>query len=261
MNLIKIDEKNNRILNYEPQLINSKIIFHGENNVLICEENVVLDGSNINFFGNNSIIYLSSNYNHYKLLVNIFNNSVLFIDENNYFGSVLYLLFSEEKSIYIGKDGLFSQGVGVRLADPHLIYDVDSLKRINPSEDVYFGDHIWIGQEALILKGTHVGSGSIVGARAVVSNKKIKSNSVVAGVPSKEIKNNIFFDGRSVHNFTKNETEQFAEYSSDKWIYSNENSGSGFNKIEEINKINDVDLKIEKIIELRNDKSKNRFYI
>ena len=71
MNLIKIDEKNNRILNYEPQLINSKISFNGENNVLICEENVVLNGSNINFFGNNSIIYLSSNYNHYKLLNNV----------------------------------------------------------------------------------------------------------------------------------------------------------------------------------------------
>ena len=49
--------------------------------------------------------------------------------------------------------------------------------------------------------------------------------------------------------------------SSDKWIYSNENAKTGFNKIEEINKINDIDLKIEKIIELRNDKNKNRFYI
>ena len=43
MNLIKTDEKNNRILNYEPQLVNSQIIFNGENNVLICEENVILN--------------------------------------------------------------------------------------------------------------------------------------------------------------------------------------------------------------------------
>lgn len=261
MNLIKTDEKNNRILNYEPQLINSEIIFNGENNVLICEENVILNGSFINFYGNNSIIYLSSNYNHYMLFVNIFNNSVLFMDENNYFGSKLFLILSEEKSIFIGKDCMFSHGAAVRLADAHLIYDVDSMKRINLSEDVYFGDHVWIGQDALILKGTHVGSGSIIGARAVVSNKKVKSNSIVAGVPSKEIKKNIFFDGRSVHKFTKNETEQFMQYSSDKWIYSNENAKMGFNKIEEINKIEDIDLKIEKIIELRNDKNKNRFYI
>ena len=168
MDLIKIDEKNNRVLNCEPQLINSKIIFNGENNVLICEENVVLNGTIINFYGDNSIIYLSSNYNHYKLFVNIFNNSVLFMDENIYFSSKLFLILSEEKSIFIGKDCLFSHGVAVRLADPHLIYDMDSMKRINPSEDVYFGDHVWIGQDALILKGTNVGSGSIVGARAVV---------------------------------------------------------------------------------------------
>lgn len=261
MNLIKTDEKNNKILNYKPQLINSEIIFNGENNVLICEENVILNGSIINFYGNNSIIYLSSDYNHYKIFVNIFNNSVLFIDENNYFGSKLFMIISEEKSIFIGKDCMFSHGISVRLADAHLIYDVDSMKRINLSEDVYFGDHVWIGQDALILKGTHIGSGSIIGARAVITNKKVKSNSISAGVPSKEIKKNVFFDGRSVHKFTENETEQFMQYSSDKWIYSNENAKTGFNKIEEINKINDIDLKIKKIIELRNDKNKNRFYI
>ena len=65
MNLIKTDEKNNKILNKKPKLINSKLIFNGENNILICEENVVLNGSTIIFNGNNSIIYLSSNYNNY----------------------------------------------------------------------------------------------------------------------------------------------------------------------------------------------------
>lgn len=261
MNLIKTDEKNNRILGNKPQLINSEIVFYGENNVLICEENVILNGSNIIFYGNNSIIYLSSNYNNYNLFVNIFNNSVLFIDENNYFNSKLFMILSEEKSIYIGKDNLFAQEIWIRLADPHLIYDADSMKRINPSKDVYFGDHIWIGQDVLILKGVTIGSGSIVGAKSVISNKKVKSNSIIAGIPPKVIRKNIFFDGKSVHKFTKNETEESMQYSSDKWIYSGINAKTGFKKIEEINKVGDVYLKIEKIIELRNDKNKNRFYI
>ena len=47
MNLIKKDEKNNKILNNTPELINSNITFNGESNILICEENVVLNGSNL----------------------------------------------------------------------------------------------------------------------------------------------------------------------------------------------------------------------
>lgn len=260
MNLIKKDEKNNKILNNSPELINSNITFNGENNILICEENVILKGSDIIFNGNNSIIYLSSNYNHYQLSVNIFNNSVLFIDENNYFNSKLYMILSEEKSIFIGKDCLFTHGIWIRLADPHLIYDMATMERINLTEDVYIGDHVWIAQEALILKGTEIGSGSIIGAKSVISNK-IESNSNWAGNPAQEITRNIFFDGRSVHRYTKKETEQSMNYDNDKWIYSNINSGSGFEQIKEITALENMDLKIEKLLELRNNENKNRFYI
>ena len=261
MNLIKKDERNNRILHNNPKLINSTITFNGKNNILICEENVVLNGSKLIFNGDNSIIYLSSNYNHYQLFVNIFNNSVLFIDENNYFNSKLFMILSEEKSIFIGKDGLFSHSIWIRLADPHLIYDMATMKRINPTEDVYIGDHVWIAQDALLLKGTAIGSGSIVGAKSVLSNKEIESNTSWAGNPPKEIKKNIFFDGRSVHKYTKKETEESMYYNNDQWMYSNINSGSGFEKIKEINNTENIDLKVEKIVELKNDKNKNRFYI
>ena len=261
MNIIKNDEKNNKILNNSPELINSNITFNGENNILICEENVVLNGSNLIFNGNNSIIYLSSNYNHYKLSVNIFNNSVLFIDENNYFNSILYMILSEEKSIFIGKDCLFTHGIWIRLADPHLIYDMATMERINLTEDVYIGDHVWIAQEALLLRGTEIGSGSIIGAKSVIGSKKIESNSNCAGNPPQTIQKNIFFDGKSVHRYTEKETEESMNYLEDKWIYYNINSGSGFELIQEINTADNLDLKIEKILELRNNKDKNRFYI
>ena len=254
MNIIKKDQNKNQILHNDPKLINSNITFNGKSNILICEENVVLNGSNIIFNGDNSIIYLSSNYNHYKLFVNIFNNSVLFIDENNYFNSKLYMILSEEKSI-------FAHGIWIRSADPHLIYDMATMKRINLTKDIYIGDHVWIGQDVLLLKGTEIGSGSIIGAKSVISNKKIESNSSWAGNPPKEIKKNIFFDGRTVHKYTKKETEESLNYNNDQWIYSNINSGNGFEKIKEINDAENIDLKVEKIFELRNNKNKNRFYI
>ena len=261
MNIIKKDEKNNQILHNNPKLINSTITFNGKNNILICEENVVLNDSNLIFNGNNSIIYLSSNYNQYKLFVNIFNNSILFIDENNYFNTKLYMILSEEKNVFIGKDCLFAHGIWIRLADPHLIYDMATMKRINLTEDIYIGDHVWIAQDVLLLKGTEIGSGSIIGAKSVMSNKKIESNTSWAGNPPQEIKRNIFFEGRVVHKYTKKETEESMYYNNDQWIYSNINSGSGFEQIKEITNTENIYLKIGKLVQLRNNKNKNRFYI
>ena len=171
------------------------------------------------------------------------------------------MILSEEKNIFIGKDNLFAHGIWIRLADPHLIYDIATMERINLTEDVYIGDHVWIAQEALLLRGTEIGSGSIIGAKSVIGSKKIESNSNCAGNPPQTIQKNIFFDGKSVHRYTEKETEESMNYLEDKWIYYNINSGSGFELIQEINTADNLDLKIEKILELRNNKDKNRFYI
>lgn len=264
MNIIKCDDKNNKIIGFNPELINTHILFRGKNNRLFCEENVKLKDSVLEFSGDNSIIYLSSNRNNYFLKISIYNNSVFYIDENNYINGNggLNCSLSEEKNIFIGKECLFSFGIWMRLADPHLIYDSIDMKRINFSKSIYLGDHIWIGQDSLILKGTHIGSGSIIGAKSVLSNKKVNSNTMWAGVPAKEIRKNVFFDGASVHAFTKNETEKSINFSLDKWIFKNEGFIMSFEDIEEkINDMKSIDEKISFIQYIRNCKNKNRFYI
>ncbi len=52
------------------------------------------------------------------------------------------------------------------------------------------GNHVWIGENALILKGVKIGDNSIVGAGSVVT-KDVPNNSIVAGNPARIIKNNI----------------------------------------------------------------------
>ena len=52
---------------------------------------------------------------------------------------------------------------------------------------VIIEDNVWIGQKAVILKGTRIGFGSIVAAGAVVT-KDVPSFSIVGGVPAKLIK-------------------------------------------------------------------------
>lgn len=53
--------------------------------------------------------------------------------------------------------------------------------------DTVVGNDVWIGYEAVILSGVHIGNGAIIGARAVVT-KDVPPYTVVGGIPAKEIK-------------------------------------------------------------------------
>lgn len=53
--------------------------------------------------------------------------------------------------------------------------------------DTVIGNDVWIGYEAVILSGVHIGDGAIIGTRAVVT-KDVAPYSIVGGVPAKEIR-------------------------------------------------------------------------
>ena len=49
------------------------------------------------------------------------------------------------------------------------------------------GNDVWIGSDAKIMSGVHIGDGSIIAANAVVT-KDVEPYAVVGGVPAKMIK-------------------------------------------------------------------------
>ena len=53
--------------------------------------------------------------------------------------------------------------------------------------DIVIGNDVWIGYEAVIMAGVHIGDGAIVGTRAVVT-KDVPPYTIVGGVPAKEIR-------------------------------------------------------------------------
>lgn len=53
--------------------------------------------------------------------------------------------------------------------------------------DTVIGSDVWIGQNALILPGTHIGDGAIVGANSVVGGS-VGPYTVVAGDPARVVK-------------------------------------------------------------------------
>ena len=53
--------------------------------------------------------------------------------------------------------------------------------------DIVIGNDVWIGYEAVIMTGVHIGDGAIIGTRAVVT-KDVPPYTIVGGVPAKEIR-------------------------------------------------------------------------
>jgi virginiamycin A acetyltransferase len=57
--------------------------------------------------------------------------------------------------------------------------------------DIIIGNDVWIGYEAVILSGVHIGNGAIIGTRAVVT-KDVEPYTIVGGVPAKANKKTIY---------------------------------------------------------------------
>ena len=53
--------------------------------------------------------------------------------------------------------------------------------------DIVIGNDVWIGYEAVIMAGVHIGDGAIIAARAVVT-KDVPPYTIVGGTPVKEIR-------------------------------------------------------------------------
>ena len=53
--------------------------------------------------------------------------------------------------------------------------------------DVVIGHDVWIGTEAMIMSGVHIGDGAVIGARAVVT-KDVPPYTIVAGNPARVVR-------------------------------------------------------------------------
>jgi acetyltransferase-like isoleucine patch superfamily enzyme len=87
-------------------------------------------------------------------------------------------------AITIGDDVAISERVVIRDSDNHRIDDRA------PSAPIHIGNRVWIGLNAVILKGVTIGDGAVVAAGAVVT-RDVPAGSLVGGVPAKVIKESV----------------------------------------------------------------------
>jgi len=100
------------------------------------------------------------------------------------------VVISSRSQIRIGRN--VKIGGNVRIFD-HDFHSLDPAARRDSARDareartkpVVIGDDVFIGAQAIILKGVTIGDRSIIGAGSVVALKEIPPDSVVAGNPAR----------------------------------------------------------------------------
>lgn len=91
------------------------------------------------------------------------------------------------EKIQIGNNVAISENVTIRDSDNHKVSNSNIVKA-----PIIIEDDVWIGLNVTILKGVTIGSGSVIAAGSLV-NKSVPKNTMVAGVPAKVIKENVYW--------------------------------------------------------------------
>lgn len=192
-NVLRIKKKGqgNRIVAPCALLKKCRIEFGGKNNTVIVEDFSTLNGVSMYLYGDNNTVHIGA-WCHLIQAEFCTENSGnrIEIGEHTKILGKTHLAAIEGTEILIGKDCLFSSDVHFRTGDSHSVLDMQG-RRINASENITIGDHVWVGTKATCLKGAKVPDHSIIGACALVTGQFEEPNCVLAGVPAKVTKREV----------------------------------------------------------------------
>lgn len=157
--------------------------------------------------GNKETVYLKSTITDPNIIVGDFTMYNDFVNDPTKFekNNVLYhypvnkekLIIGKYCSIACGAKFMFTSG-NHKMASlstyPFPLFDEEwGLNGTNITDawdnngDIVIGNDVWIGYEAVIMQGVHIGDGAIIGTRAVVT-KDVAPYTIVGGVPAREIR-------------------------------------------------------------------------
>ncbi len=157
--------------------------------VIIDYKTVVINKGNKITLGEN--VYIRSDSRGYQagmpfpatLLTDVKNATISIGANTRIVGAYIHA----QDSIVMGKNCLIASGVNILDSNGHQVYSLNRTVNRDKPEKIVLGDNVWVGINAIILKGTTIGSNSIVAAGSVVKGD-FPDNTLIAGNPAKAVK-------------------------------------------------------------------------
>ncbi len=192
----KIKGKDNKLINQGAFLSKMQFNINGNGNTIIIEEGTRLSNVQVYINGDNHKLHFGKNcYMKRGVIWFEDNNCSIEIGDETTIMEAGISVVEPNGKITIGRDCMFSFGIDIRNSDSHSIIDLETNERINPAKDVNIGNHVWVGHQVQILKGTNLSDDSIVGSRSIVT-KEFPPNCSIVGSPAKVVKTGVTWDRR-----------------------------------------------------------------
>lgn len=175
-----------------------RIDVEGNGNIIDVSNNVLLQNVRIFIRGDNCRLYIGKNVRMKKGELWLEDSdSGITIGAKTTIESA-HIAAIEGTKVTIGDDCMLSTDIEIRTGDSHSIINSRTGTRINPSEDVYLGNHVWVGSGCTVLKGVFLGHNSIIGARSLVSRGTYPENIILAGIPAQIIRKNVSWSRKRI---------------------------------------------------------------
>lgn len=191
------DDHGNEIV-YDGDVREDKIDirFKGSNNTLTIAPDADLRDLLVTFSGDNGRIEISPTTKKragLRFELRCGHESRIWIGPNVGCAGRAFISAVEGVSVTIGEDVMFAKNIEVRGDDTHPIFDVRTEKRLNPSQSIVVGEHVWIAKHAVVMGGVTIGNGSVIGFRSIVTSS-IPNNCVAVGSPARVVKRDIAWE-------------------------------------------------------------------
>ena len=188
------DENNNRIDYQGPDIPGIRIEFTGAGNTLKVAEGVRIAKLTVVFDCDNGTVSMgSSKFGRFSGWIRVGQDSEVRLGENVTTTNTCVISAVEGTRVIVGDDVMFASENELRADDGHAIFDVHSEKRVNHSEDIIVGSHVWLAKRAVLLGGAKIGNGSVIGFGSIVSGL-IPNNCVAAGIPARVIRRDVAWE-------------------------------------------------------------------